>query len=116
MFGAMPRGLPGVPVFTHNGSPITGSTIREGLEIACRRARIENFTFHDLRHTYTTNKDREGSPHTVIMAATGHKTMKTFRRYRTVDKGDLRTLVSGKKKNGQYLDSDAQNPAKNEGL
>lgn len=116
MFKAMPRGLPGVPVFTRNGKPITGSTIREGFEMACRRAGIENFTFHDLRHTYITDKDRQGYSHTVIMAATGHKTMKMFRRYRTVDKGDLRTLVGGKEENGQYLDSDTQFPAKKEGL
>jgi integrase len=112
----MPRGLPGVQVFTHNGKLITGSTIRVGLEMACRRAGLENFTFHDLRHTYITDKDRQGYSHTVIMAATGHKTMKMFRRYRTVDKGDLRTLVEGKEKNGQYLDSDTKLTARKEGL
>jgi hypothetical protein len=37
-----------------------------------------------------------------------------FRRYRTVDKGDLRTLVEGKEKNGQYLDSDTQNMGRKE--
>jgi integrase len=115
MFKTMPRGLPGVPVFTRNGKPITGSTIREGFELACRRAGIENFTFHDLRHTYITEKDRNGYSQTVIMAATGHKTMKMFRRYRTVDKGDLRTLVEGKEKNGQYLDSGIQNSPIKEG-
>jgi integrase len=52
MFKAMPRGLPGVSVFTHKGKPITGSTIRVGFEIACKRAGIENLTFHDLRHTF----------------------------------------------------------------
>lgn len=52
MFKAMPRGLPVVPVFTHRGKPITGSTIRVGLEIACRRTEIGDFTFHDLRHLH----------------------------------------------------------------
>jgi hypothetical protein len=42
--------------------------------------------------------------------------MKMFRRYRTVDKGDLRTLVEGKEKNGQYLDSDTKLTARKEGL
>jgi hypothetical protein len=46
----------------------------------------------------------------------GHKTMKMFRRYRTVDKEDLRTLVEGKEKNGQYLEGDAQNSSLKEGF
>jgi integrase len=39
MLKAMPRGLPGVRVFTLFVN-------------ACKRAVVENFTFHDLRHTY----------------------------------------------------------------
>jgi len=42
--------------------------------------------------------------------------MKIFRRYRTVDKEDLRTLVEGKEKNGQYLDGKAQNSSLKEGF
>jgi integrase len=62
MFKAMPRGLPGASVFTRNGKRITGSTIRVGLEIACRRAEIENFTFHDLRLGYISSKDGKAIP------------------------------------------------------
>jgi integrase len=91
MFKAMPSGLPGIKVFTRNGNPI--SCVREAFESACRRAAIEGFTFHDLRHTYVTNKCREGHPYFVIMASTGHKTMSTFKRYNTVSEDDLKTLV-----------------------
>ena len=49
MLKAMPRGLPGVPVFLRDGKPIT--SIREAFQSACHKAGIENFTFHDLRHT-----------------------------------------------------------------
>lgn len=56
MFRAMPRGLsPDMPVFMRRGKPITGSTIRVGLEIACKRAGIEGLTFHDLRRTAKSN-------------------------------------------------------------
>jgi integrase len=48
MFKAMPRGLPGVKVFTRNGRPI--SSIREGFEASCKRAGVEDFHFHNLRH------------------------------------------------------------------
>jgi integrase len=93
MFKAMPRGLPDVPVFTRNGKPITGSTIRVGLEIACRRAGIEDFTFHDPRHTFTTNMRRAGVHDLVIMAITGHKTMSMFRRYNSISGEELRAAA-----------------------
>jgi len=110
MLEAMPRGLPGVRVFTRNGKSI--KCVREGFEAACRRAAIEGFTFHDLRHTCITNKDREGHSHIVIMASTGHKTMNVFRRYRAVSREDLRTLVeAGNENGGQYLDSEPKKEA-----
>ena len=105
MLQAMPRGLPEVHVFTRNGKPI--NSIREGFESTLKRAGIEDFTFHDLRHTYVTNKRREGFHDFVIMASTGHKNLKTHRRYNTVSDEELRDLAEGKKnQNGQYLDSD----------
>jgi integrase len=110
MLKAIPRGLPEVRVFTRSGKPI--KCVREGFEAACRKAAIEGFTFHDLRHTYITNKDREGHSHIVIMASTGHKTMNVFRRYRAVSREDLRTLVeAGNENGGQYLDSEPQKEA-----
>lgn len=89
MFKAMPQGLPGVPVFNRQGKPITGSTIRVGLDIACKRARIEGFTFHDLRHTFTTNLRRAGVHDLVIMAITGHKTPVMFKRYNSISEDEL---------------------------
>jgi len=104
MFRGMTRGLPGVKVFTRSGQAI--SSIREGFEASCKRAGIENFTFHDLRHTFVTNKCKEGHHYFRIMAATGHKTVSVFKRYNTVDREELKTLVGNHGNNGQYLDSD----------
>jgi integrase len=73
MFKAMPRGLPGVSVFTRQGRPITGSTIRGGLEIACRRAGIEGFTFHDIRRTVKTNMLSAGVDPVYRDLIVGHK-------------------------------------------
>jgi integrase len=98
MFKAMPRGLPDVPVFTRNGKPIT--CFREAFEAARRNAGIEDFTFHDLRHTFVTNKRREGHQDFVIMKATGQKTTHTFRRYNTVSRDDLKGLVAGQSVKG----------------
>lgn len=92
MFKKMPRNLPGARVFSRNGKPI--NSIREVFEAACRRAEIEGFTFHDLRHTAINNWRLQGHDYFRIMAATGHKTMNVFKRYNTVSKDELKALVS----------------------
>ena len=94
MFKALPRGLPGVKVFTRAGDPI--NSIREVFEGACKRALIEDFTFHDFRHTAINNWRLQGHDYFRIMAASGHKTMQVFKRYNRVSEAELKTLVQGK--------------------
>ena len=60
---------------------------------ACRRAGIEGFTFHDLRHTAINNWRLQGHDYFRIMAASGHKTMSVFKQYNTVSKEELKALV-----------------------
>jgi integrase len=91
MFKAMPRGLPGVEVFSYRGRSFT--SIWRGLAAACKKAGVEGFTFHDLRHTAINNWRLQGNDYFRIMAATGHKTMTVFKRYNTVSKEELKTLV-----------------------
>ena len=57
---------------------------------ACRKARITNFRFHDLRHTFNTNMRKAGVDQSVIMKLTGHKTPSMFQRYNTVDLDDAK--------------------------
>lgn len=94
MFWAMPRGLPHARVFTKEGREI--NSIREAFEAACRRAGIEDFTFHDLRHTAINNWRLAGHDYFRIMAATGHKTLTVFKRYNTVSRDELRALAGAK--------------------
>jgi integrase len=94
MLRAMPRGLSGVRVFAYKGK-VLGSTFQKAFNTAKKLAKIDDFTFHDLRHTYVTDRDREGHAHCVIMAQTGHKTMRRLGRYRRVDRGDLKALRGG---------------------
>jgi integrase len=92
MFKSMPRGLPLVKVFTFKGKSV--ASIKKGFVGACKRAGIEDFTFHDLRHTAINNWRLQGHDYFRIMAATGHKTMEVFKRYNTVSKEELKALVN----------------------
>lgn len=94
MFKAMPRGLPNVPIFTYQGNSV--ASIQVGFKKACKVAGIEDFTFHDLRHTAINNWRQAGHDYFRIMAASGHKTMSVFKRYNTVGKEELKALVGEK--------------------
>jgi integrase len=73
-------------VFTYARRPLRD--VRAGFINALRRAKIDDFHFHDLRHTYITNMRKAGVDQTVIMKLTGHKTPSMFNRYNTVDRED----------------------------
>jgi integrase len=73
-------------VFTYQGNPVRN--IKRSFQSACRAAEIEDFRFHDLRHTFNTNMRKAGVDRSVIMKITGHKTMSMFERYNTVDGDD----------------------------
>jgi integrase len=100
MFQAMPRRLPSVLVFTYAGRQV--GTTKKAFTTACKCAGIEGFTFHDLRHTAMNNLRLQGHDYFRIMAATGHKTLSVFKRYHTVSKEELKTLV-GKIDNDIHL-------------
>lgn len=59
--------------------------IKEGFykafDTACKKAGIEDFIFHDTRHTAITRMVQAGMPHTEIMKITGHTQFSTFERY-----------------------------------
>jgi integrase len=93
MFEAMPRGLPMTSVFQYQGRGM--GEMKKSFATACKRAGIENFTFHDLRHTAINNWRLQGHDYFRIMAASGHKTMSVFKRYNTVSKQELKALVGG---------------------
>jgi integrase len=91
MLKAMPRGLPMTPVFTYQGHSL--AEMKRSFATACRRAGIEDFTFHDFRHTAINNWRLQGHDYFRIMAASGHKTLNVFKRYNAVNKEELRALV-----------------------
>jgi integrase len=91
MFQAMHRGQPITPVFTYQGPSRAEMTRSFGT--ACKRTGIEDFTFHNLRHTAINNWRPQGHDYFRIMAASGHKTMSVFKRYHTVSREESKALV-----------------------
>ena len=91
---SMPRGLPGIKVFTYKGKSV--ACLKKSFTTACKRAGIDDFTFHDLRHTAINNWRLQGHDYFRIMAATGHRTLEVFERYNTVSHEELRALVGEK--------------------
>ncbi|MBF0509518.1 MAG: site-specific integrase, partial [Deltaproteobacteria bacterium] len=78
-------------VFTYEGLPI--KSIKTCFNKACYRAGIDDFRFHDLRHTFNTLMRKAGVSKSVIMQLTGHKTDAMFHRYDTVDEADARDAL-----------------------
>ncbi len=70
------------------------NSIKTAFNAACRRAKIEDFHFHDFRHTAITNMRRAGIDHLTIMKISGHKTMEVFKRYNSFHESDLREAAS----------------------
>ena len=55
--------------------------INEGFKSACRRAKIYNFRFHDLRHTVATRLVEKGIDLRVVQELMAHSTIVTTQRY-----------------------------------
>jgi integrase len=60
-------------------------SIRSAWKEACKRARIENLHFHDLRHTFATYAAESGASNLELATATGHKTLQMLQRYTHMD-------------------------------
>jgi integrase len=91
MLKAMPRTIHD-RVFTIDGKPL--KSVKRSLRTACRKAKIKNFRFHDLRGCCINNWRLQGRDFFRIMAASGHKTMEVFKRYNTVIEKEILKLVS----------------------
>jgi integrase len=87
MLENLPKGLHTNRVFLRDGKPF--EWMKHSFKSACRRAGIENFTFHDLRHCALNNLRKPGNDFFQIMALSGHKTISVFKRYNLVTEEEL---------------------------
>ncbi len=81
------RSLKTKRVFLFKGRAI--NSIRRTFKTAKRRAGIEDFRFHDLRHCAATNLRRAGVDTVTAMRIVGHKSEKMHKRYNSVAEADL---------------------------
>ena len=77
VINGLPRPLKGGRIF-----PITKNSIRTAWNYACKRACIEDFRFHDLRHEALSRLAERGDFSVLELAAvSGHKTLQMLKRY-----------------------------------
>ena len=72
--------------------------LRKHFTIACRRAAITNFRFHDLRACFCTNALLSGMTIPEVSVLSGHKDWKQLQRYTRIKPEDLGTKVQNIKK------------------
>lgn len=61
--------------------PATVSALKDGFDRAVKKAGIDNFHFHDLRHTFATRLIQNGIDIYVVKELLGHKTITMTMRY-----------------------------------
>ena len=68
-------------VFANPDTGLPYKDISDGFNNACKKARINNFRFHDLRHTVATRLVEKGIDLRVVQEIMAHSTIVTTQRY-----------------------------------
>ena len=79
-------------VFLYEGRPV--KEIKSALKTVLKRARIQNFRFHDLRHWASTTLRRAGVDTVTAMKIVGHRSDRMHRRYNNISEADLLQVAS----------------------
>jgi integrase len=69
------RRAPSELVVTEEGKPLDKIRFEYYFRRACRKAKVANFTFHDLRHCRISKWATEGIPTAAAMIAAGHSSV-----------------------------------------
>ncbi len=68
-------------VFTNPITKVSITDIKHGFVSACKDAKIQNFRFHDLRHTFATRLADHGVPQAAIREMLGQTSLRMSQRY-----------------------------------
>ena len=74
-------------VFTYKGDPIK-SNLKKSFKTACTAAKIEDFRFHDLRHTAASWMIQSGIPIDLVQEILGHTQITTTKKYAHRDQSE----------------------------
>jgi len=88
-----PRHRQARSIYVFPGKEGRRTTLRTAFNGACRRAGIENFRFHDLRHTFASDLVNKGIDLMTIMKLMGHKSIQSTMRYAHLQKKRLREAM-----------------------
>jgi integrase len=69
-------------------------SIRSAWEVAVKRAGLEDFTFHDLRHSCASYLAMNGATLSAIGAVLGHKSLQMVKRYSHLAEDHTRTVLT----------------------
>jgi integrase len=70
------------------------NSVKRSFATACRKAGIENFRFHDLRHTFASHLIMRGAGLKTIQELLGHSDIKMTMRYAHLSPGHLQESVN----------------------
>lgn len=87
------EGLHPTYVFTYKGSPVS-NVYTKAFKAALARAGIEDFHWHDLRHTFATWHRQAGTPTHELQRLGGWKTQSMVERYAHIAPEGLQTAAS----------------------
>ena len=68
--------------------------VRSSFGKVLRRAKIDDFTFHDLRHTFASHFVMQGGSLTALQKLLGHATLAMTMRYAHLSKGHLQEAMA----------------------
>jgi integrase len=77
----------------HYGEPLAEYTLRNAFRASCKRAGLEGWRFHDLRHFFVTSLFRSGAPAPAVQRLAGHSELSTTQRYSHATPADLRSAM-----------------------
>ena len=80
-------------VFHQDGKPYAPYWVSIAFRRSCKRANIENFRFHDLRHDFASSLVQNGNDLYVVQHLLGHKDGRMTQRYAHLRLENLRTAV-----------------------
>ena len=68
---------------------LVGRRLRKHFQIACKKADIKNFRWHDTRACFSTNALMSGMSIAQVSTITGHKDWSQLKRYTRIKAEDL---------------------------